>query len=121
MVDAYQAAFNRRDPEGMDATFHFPHTMIASGKVFTLETPGYILEGFFDRFIAETGWHYTRWDHVRAVQSSDDKVHFAVKYTRCRSDDSVITSYESLYVAALIDGRWGLQARSSFAPSRTGI
>ena len=40
----------------------------------------------------------------------------AVNYTRFRSDGSVIGIYESLYVLALKDGRWGVQLRSSFGP-----
>jgi len=50
------------------------------------------------------------------VQHNDTKVHMTVRYTRLRSDNSVIGEYESLYVLALKDGHWGVQLRSSFGP-----
>ena len=32
------------------------------------------------------------------------------------ADGSVIGVYESLYILTKVDGRWGIQARSSFGP-----
>ncbi len=55
-------------------------------------------------------------DYRRAVQSCGDKVHFAVQFTRYRADGSVIGHYPSMWIVTLRDGRWGVEARSSFAP-----
>ena len=115
VINAYQDAWNLRDLEAMDATFHFPHARIASGKVSILQ-PMSRHPQFFDAFIEQTGWHYSLWDYRHAVQSCEDKVHFAVQFTRYRGDDTAIGHYPSLWIVAKIDGRWGVQARSSFAP-----
>ena len=115
-VDSYMDAFNRCDMAGMDAALHFPHVRIASGAVQVMERPGLGPDDFFARFAAATGWAYSRWDYRRAVQSSDDKVHFAVQFTRYRGDGSAIGSYPSIWIVTLHEGRWGVQARSSFAP-----
>ena len=112
----YQTAWNLRDIEAMKAAFHFPHVRIASGKIATLNEEAAFPEGFFERFIKTTGWHYSLWDYRHAVQSTADKVHFAVQFTRYLADDSVIGHYPSLWIVSLIDDRWGVQARSSFAP-----
>ena len=112
----YQSAWNLRDIEGMKAAFHFPHIRIASGKIITLKEESAFPAGFFERFIKTTGWHYSLWDYRHAIQSTVDKVHFAVQFTRYRADDTVIGHYPSLWIVSLIDGRWGVQARSSFAP-----
>ncbi|HIG41697.1 MAG: hypothetical protein ABGY96_01585 [bacterium] len=100
----------------MDATFHFPHVRIASGTIKVLEESGFRPVNFFEQFVENTGWHYTLWDYRRVVQSTDNKVHFAVQFSRYREDDSLIGNYPSLWVVSLIDGKWGVQARSSFAP-----
>lgn len=115
-LNLYMDSWNTRDLEGMDAAFHFPHVRIASGAIHALETPSARSGDFFSRFIESTGWHYTLWDYRRAIQSTDDKVHFAVQFTRYREDNSVIGVYPSMWIVAKIDGRWGVQARSSFAP-----
>ena len=112
---AYQIAWNLRDIDGMNDAFHFPHVRIASGNIRILEKDAAWPEDFFDRFIEATGWHYSLWDYRHAVQSTTDKVHFAVQFTRYRADDTVIGHYPSLWIVALIDGKWAVQARSSFA------
>ena len=112
----YLSAWNLRDVAKMKAAFHFPHVRIASGKVKLLEEEATFSEDFFEHFIKATGWHYSLWDYRHAVQSTKDKVHFAVQFTRYRVDDTVIGHYPSLWIVSLIDGRWGVQARSSFAP-----
>ena len=115
-IDAYMDAFNARDLAGTDTALHFPHVRIASGAVHVREAPGDGMPDLFDRLNAATGWAYSRWDYRRAVQSGPDKVHFAVQFTRYRADDSVIGHYPSMWIVTLQDGRWGVQARSSFAP-----
>ena len=115
-LDAFMTAFNGHDRAGMDAAFHFPHARIASGAVHILEGPVAPAVDYFARFIKETGWAYSFWDYRRAVQSKEDKVHFAVQFTRYRADHTTIGVYPSMWIVAKIDGRWGVQARSSFAP-----
>ena len=114
-LNDYMNAWNLRDLSGMDAAFHFPHARIASGQIHILDNPVSHSPDFFKHFIKQTGWHYSLWDYRRAVQSTHDKVHFAVQFTRYREDKSVIGIYPSLWIVALINGRWGVQARSSFA------
>ena len=114
-VNAFQDAWNRRDLAGMDAAFHFPHVRIASGRIHFMDQ-GSRGDDFFEDFIAQTGWDYSLWDYRRAVQSTNDKVHFAVQFSRYRADGTLIGRYPSMWIVALIDGRWGVQARSSFAP-----
>ena len=50
------------------------------------------------------------------IHSGPDKVHVDTRFTRYRSDGSVIASYDSLYIVTKRDGRWGVLVRSSFAP-----
>ena len=52
VINAYQDAWNLRDLEAMDATFHFPHARIASGKVSILQ-PMSRHPQFFDAFIEQ--------------------------------------------------------------------
>ena len=115
-VNAYMHAFNARDAAGTDAALHFPHVRLASGTVRVLEEPGFQPPDFFERFSEATGWACSRWDYRRAVQTSAKKVHFAVQFTRYRADGSVIGRYPSMWIVTLHQGRWGVQARSSFAP-----
>lgn len=115
-LDRWMAALNRYDAAGMDAELHFPHVRFAEGKVSVLDKPGGNPMGLFERLKRESGWHHSAWNRREIVQRNDTQVHFAVNYARYRADDSVIGHYDSLYVLALHDGRWGVQMRSSLGP-----
>ena len=117
VLDAFMAAFNARDVEAWIATLHFPHVRIAGGRVAVFEDAAAFRDNFeFASFAKQTGWSRSEWTERRLVQSGPDKVHFAVVFTRYREDGSVLARYDSLYVVTKQDGRWGVQARSSYAP-----
>ena len=116
VLDAFMAALNAHDAAGMDACMHFPHTRFAGNTVKVYQAAGDNPMDLFVRLQAEDGWSYSRWESREVVQHGAAKAHVALSYTRFRADHSVIGVYESLYILTLVDGRWGIQARSSFGP-----
>ena len=69
-------------------------------------------------FYARAGddWHHTVLDSADVLHSSEHKVHVLIQFTRCAADSSAIATYRSLWIMTDANGRWGAQARSSFAP-----
>jgi hypothetical protein len=116
VLDAFMDALNAYDSAGMERCMHFPHPRIAADKVVVYAGPGSNPMDLFDRLKKEDGWSYSRWVKREVIQSSDRKAHVLLSYTRYRADHSVIGVYESLYILTKVDGRWGIQARSSFGP-----
>ena len=116
LLDKFIEALNAYDAEWMDACMHFPHVRMAEGRVAVYDRPGSNPMALFDRLKAEDGWHHSAWDEREILQAGPDKVHVAVSYTRYREDDSAIGRYNSLYILTRQNGRWGIQARSSFGP-----
>jgi hypothetical protein len=117
VLDDYMSAWNRKDLDGWERTFHFPHYRLASGRMNVLDKPGMQdAARVWGAAGAGAEWHHSRWDRRRIIHSSPDKVHMDTKFTRCRADGSVISSFESLYILTKEDGRWGVKLRSSFAP-----
>lgn len=115
-LDRFMAAVNAYDVNAMEAEMHFPHVRFAGGSIVTFAAPGGNPMDLFDRLRREDGWHHSTWNSRSMVQHDETKAHVAVNYTRRRVDGSVIGVYDSLYVLALKDGRWGVQMRSSFGP-----
>jgi len=108
------AALNRRDEAALNDALHFPHVRLASGRVTTWDTPGtYRIADFLGR--AGDGWHESRWEERTVIHAGPDKVHVAVVFSRWRADGSPLGRYRSIYIVTRVDGRWGIQARSSFA------
>ena len=115
-LDRFMAALNAYDAAGMDAEMHFPHVRFAGGKIAVYQEPGNNPMDLFERLRREDGWHHSAWKERTMVQHNAAKAHMAVSYTRFRADGGVIGVYQSLYVLALQNGRWGVQLRSSFGP-----
>ncbi len=115
-LDRFMAALNAYEAAAMDAEMHFPHVRFAGGNIVVYQKPGSNPMDLFERLRREDDWHHSIWNDRTVVQHNDTKVHMCVKYTRYRTDNSVIGVYDSLYVLTLKDGRWGIQMRSSFGP-----
>ncbi len=114
-LDAFMAALNARDEAGLNAAFNFPHVRIAGSKVAIFEKRGdYKLESLLAR--TDPGWARSAWDEREVIHASPEKVHFAVRFSRYDAEDRRLASYRSIWVVTRVDGRWGVQARSSFAP-----
>lgn len=118
VLDRYMEAFNARDEVAWAKTLNYPHVRIASGAVRVWQNEKEYTDYMdFDRFAAQSGgWSRSQWDARTVVQKGDDKVHLTVGFTRFNEKGEKIESYDSLYIVTKVDGHWGVQARSSFAP-----
>jgi hypothetical protein len=116
VLDRFMAALNAYDAAAMDRCMHFPHPRIAEGRLVVYDKPGTNPMDLFDRLKKSDNWARSDWVKREVVQFNDSKAHVALSYTRFRADGSVIGVYESLYILTKMDGRWGIQMRSSFGP-----
>jgi len=117
VMDAFLAAFNASDVNAWADTLLFPHVRLASGQVHVYpDRDAFVRAMDMTAFAAQTGWRYSTWDDMAVVQSSPDKVHIRVRFSRFDAEDKLIASFDSLYIIEQADGRWGVRARSSFAP-----
>lgn len=116
VLDAFMAAVNAHDARAMERCMHFPHPRIAEGKVVVYGKPGSNPMDLFERLKKADGWSHSRWEKREIVQFNEGKAHVMLSYTRFRADGSAIGVYDSLYILTKVDGRWGIQARSSFGP-----
>jgi hypothetical protein len=115
VLDDFMAGFNSRDSLKWAQTLNYPHVRIAGDKVIVWDTPeAYAKANDLQQF-AKTGWHHSQWDWRRLVQSSDDKLHFLVQFTRYNAAGKPTASYQALYILTKRNNHWGVQARSSFA------
>jgi hypothetical protein len=115
-MDKFMSAFNARNIKEWSESLNYPHVRFASGQVRVWEnTEAFISESDLSPLI-ESGWHHSRWISRDVVLSSPSKVHIATRFRRFNSDNEPISTYQSLYIVTLVDGHWGIQARSSLAP-----
>lgn len=114
VLDAFMAAWNARDSAALDATFNYPSVRFASNTVTVLQ-PGWLTA---DRFAtgALAEWDHSEWARRDVIHAGPDKVHINTRFNRYRKDGSLISGFDSIYIVTKVDGHWGIQGRSSFAP-----
>ncbi len=117
VVDEYMSSFNARDPEAWAATLHYPHIRLAGDDLVVTETAeDMALQMDFAAFAERFSWHRSAWDDVRAIQVGAQAVNVALTFSRFDDQDQVLSTFDTLYLVTLEEGRWGIRARSSFAP-----
>lgn len=109
-VTAFFAAWNGHDPQAVAAAIHYPHVRIADGRVDVWKSPDAFLDG------AEPGrqrtWYQTRVDKVAVAQTTANGVNLTVTISRLGRDGKVLSTDEGVFLVALRDGSWKVQARS---------
>ena len=116
VLDDFMSSLNASDEAGVNRSFNFPHVRFTGGgdvKIFP-EPGDYKLSYFRERTEADA-WHRSDWDRRDVIHAGSNKVHFDTQFSRYRADGSVIGSYTSIYITTLVDSKWGIQARSSYA------
>jgi hypothetical protein len=109
-VTAFFQAWNAHDAEALATAIHYPHVRIADGRVEVWHSRERFLEG------SEPGrqrtWFQTRVDDVRVAQTTSNGVNLTVKISRLGRDGRVLSTDEGLFLVALREGTWKVQARS---------
>ena len=118
VLDDFMASFNRIDAAAHLRTYHFPHYRLASERMSVLDQQNAESEARWTERIKglqAAGWDHSQWTRRRIVHMSPSKAHVDTEFARYRKDGSLIGKYESLYVVAKENGRWGVKLRSSYA------
>lgn len=113
VMQRHITALNASDNAALTATLHFPHFRLNGVQLKTWSMPADYFSDFLQR--AGSQWSHSAFEDIQVLQSSDDKVHLDVEVRRFRADNTLITSFRSLWVITRIDDVWAVQLRSSFA------
>lgn len=116
VVQAYLDAVNRRDPQAFADALHYPHYRVARGAIQVWEQARDVASTTSFERLASTGWVRSAWDSVEPVQVSRDGVNVGLELSRYDAGGERIARFHTLYLVTRQDGRWGVKARSSFAP-----
>ena len=65
------------------------------------------------------GWHTTITKSITAAQAGPEKVHLVIRQSRQHVDGTEYNGFDTLWIFTKIDGRWGVQFRSSFLANAT--
>ena len=118
VIEAFMAALNSGDNPALFDAMHVPHVRISGNGVAIYLTKEELEREYLNGFSSRAGdtWHHTELDWVQPLHSSEDKAHLYIQWTRYDKNGGVLATHQALWIMTQLDGRWGAQARSSFAP-----
>lgn len=115
VAQEYVDAFTAQDLERSRAVLNYPSVRLASGRVAIWERPeDYSIP--WDLLTEAEGWHHSELDSAEVVQAGTDKVHVLASFSRYDATGTKYATHQALWVITDVDGHWGIQCRSSYAP-----
>jgi hypothetical protein len=118
-LDDFMNAWNAHDLKALQDAMNFPHVRLNSGNSLSVRSRSDMTQEGFERMQktapALQGWDHSAWAKREVVSTSPNKVHVQTRFVRYRADNSVLSSFDSLYVVTKENGHWGVRMRSSFA------
>ncbi len=115
-VRAFIETFNAQDHERHADTLNYPHIRLANDRFTRIESAEDFIAGSRrgERALAEEGWHHTTVAELKVIHAARSKVHLALRNDRCHADGTVYHSFDTFWIATLVEGHWGIQFRSSY-------
>jgi hypothetical protein len=113
VIEAYFPLFSRRDEKGLLAVVNFPHIRVTGSGTVIIPSAK---EWTGDPTPLEEHYDHTELDSLTFVQSDTAKAHALVVFSRYGTDGAQYVSYPTLWIVTKVDGQWGIQVRSTFAP-----
>lgn len=115
-VRAFIDAFNAQDHQALAASLNYPHVRLANGRFMEVASAAEYasLSGNLEPRLRAEGWDHTVIRTMSVVHSGENKEHIALTIDRCDATGRVYNSFDTLWIATLVDGHWGIQFRSSF-------
>ena len=114
VIEAFFPLFSRRAVRGLLSVVNFPRIRVTGSRT-VIHTVCERVDRISHRPL-EDDWHHTALDSLTFVQSSPDKVHALVVFSRYQANGQRDVSHPTLWIVTKIDGHWGIQVRSMFAP-----
>lgn len=119
-AQAFVTAFSAQDHEALAATLNYPHVRLAGGRFVTFDDAAAFIERSKrnEPRLVEENFGYSVLRELEPIQVGNDKVHLRIINDRHHPNGEVYMSFDTLWIATLQDGHWGIKFRSSYLGAR---
>jgi ketosteroid isomerase-like protein len=112
LIDEFFEAFNAEDNDALQKIANYPHSfLLDNGRVITAQSANELVMNF-DAMKEREGWHHSTLDAYKVCQSSAEKVHVELTFSRHKADGTNYWTVPALWIVTKQDGKWGIQIRS---------
>ena len=123
VLERHMVARNNIDAEAIAEEDNYPQYRFAAGTVARIDTSEIMIlieENVVQPAFEASGWDHSEWDIIEIVQSSENKVHFALVFSRFDALGNRYLTTPTFWVVTNQDNHWGLKLRASFAEESGG-
>lgn len=123
VLERHMIARNNSNAEGIADEDNHPQFRFSAGtvvKIDTYETIVFLEENAVMPRLEAAGWDHSEWDSIEIVQSSENKVHFALVFSRFDALGNRYLTTPTFWVVTNQDNHWGLKLRGSYAEESGG-
>ena len=112
LIDDFFVAFNAEDNDALQKIANYPHSfLLGNGRVITAKSADELVMNF-DSMKEREGWHHSTLDAYKVCQSSAEKVHVELTFSRYKEDGTNYWTVPALWIVTKQDDKWGIQFRS---------
>jgi len=112
LIDDFFVAFNAEDNDALQKIANYPHSfLLDNGRIITADSADALVMNF-EGMKEREGWHHSTLDAYKVCQSSPEKVHVELTFSRHREDGTNYWTVPALWIVTKQDGKWGIQIRS---------
>jgi len=112
VIDEFFTAWNGADNEAMLKTMNLPHAFILrNGRAAVAKTPERIATDF-DAMRKREDWHHSKYQDLKIIHATPDKVLAQLTFTRHHEDDSIYATVPVLWIITKQNDHWGIQLRA---------
>lgn len=118
VLERHMVARNSEDAKGIAAEYNYTEIRLAGrqiGRTESEESATVFEEKVVMPFLKATGWKRSEWDKIKIVQSSSNKVHFELIFSRFDAQGNRYLTSPTFWAVTKQDNKWGIKLRSSYA------
>ena len=115
VLDTHLEARNSSDPDLISSANNYPNVRLITNQMQVFDTYEIYRdyeEAIFMPALSASEWDHSEWEEIKIFQSSPDKVHIAVIFTRFDGQNNKIFRAPQVYIVTNQENHWGIQVRS---------
>ena len=116
-LESFITQWNTADDASLRLAMHFPFVTVPGGGALLVDARPEDFSAGFDEMRTREGWSRSSFDFdsLAVVESSPDKVHAEIGFSRYQADGATYRTSRVFYIVTRRDDRWGVQLRTRAA------
>lgn len=117
VLERHMVARNNSDSKGIADEYNYTEIRLSGTgiqRTYTVEEAIFWEEEVVMPILESSGWNKSEWDNINIVQSSSNKAHFELLFSRLDTEGHRYRTSPTFWVVTNQSNKWGIKLRSSY-------